>query len=164
MSSIIPRISVQTSLHCFGETRIFLPLAMAVLSGSMPMIEYPYDGILPHFRSVGLFSSQLIVEICQIIVEIDNHSRPYRHTSTGLFSRAELAACTASIGSETVTFYLRLTRFRKTFPFKSIHMNENSERFGYGLLPNSAVTRFKRGVLTESLTSLIPDSVKVPLI
>jgi hypothetical protein len=124
LSSIIPRISVQTSLHCLGETRIFRPLAMAVLSGSMPMIEYPYDGILPHFRSVGLFSSQLIVEICQIIVEIDNHSRPYRHTSTGLFSRAELAACTASIGSETVTFYLRLIGFGRTFPFKSILMSE----------------------------------------
>ncbi len=133
---------------------------MAVLSGSMPMIEYPYDGILHHFRSVGLLRTQHIVEIFQVIVEIINHSRPYRHTYTGLFSRAELAACTASIGSETVMLYLRLSRFRIDF-----HLNLfNGPSFDYGLLPNSAVTRFKSGVLTESLTNLIPDSVRVPLI
>lgn len=36
---------------------MFLPLAIAVLSGSMPMIEYPYDGIVRHFRCVTMESS-----------------------------------------------------------------------------------------------------------
>ncbi len=57
---------------------------MDVLSGSRPMIEYRYDGILPHFRCFALMQhTQLsLCVMLNLSYTLNNHSRTLRHTYT----------------------------------------------------------------------------------
>ncbi len=70
---------------------MFLPLAMAVLSGSTPMTEYPYDGTMPHFRC-GTFPS-LLFRLVSHHSALHNHFEPTgTRIQTVLASRTKLSA------------------------------------------------------------------------
>lgn len=98
LSSIMPRILLQISLECFGEHRMFLPLAIAVLSGSSPSTAYRYVGIVLHFRC-GDCCQRIAVNCLHVVSEFarsTDHSKASPAHVCRPFSRAEPEACTGS--------------------------------------------------------------------
>jgi hypothetical protein len=77
---------------------MFLPLAMAVLSGSMPMIEYPYVGIMPHFRCVGTYTSLFALKAVKSCCALATTPGPTgTRLQTVLASRTSMSALLPSV-------------------------------------------------------------------
>ena len=124
-------MKLQISLLCFGEQRICLPAAFAVLSGSKPMIEYRYDGIRFHFWRNSRFEYRiyclmLTLRAVQYYYTLWHTTpEPNRHAFTGVYHASRTISLHCSIGSETVSLWSD-GRFRVSSAFKHCQLAYSS--------------------------------------